>query len=381
VSATYRDGFRAAGLLTIFGRNAAKKAERCGQIVLDRMRAAGLKWRDAIVEVIGGGACAPHVTADIESEELKEVAFRIALEADDQQVVEFFTRQIIPLVTSGPQGTTGYAEGRPRVHPIVRYWPCLIDRKKVTPHVQLLPKQCCIDSDASSDKNPICRSVGKNGYELSKIAKTIRGDKAADKEFVFEAMEQVILSAARKYYGEDVRIEVDVDRSTGNPVVKKNGQNIDVDALGELLGSVSAQSAKQVMIQKIRQAEEANAPAPSKATIQQPALNDKARKYLGDIAIARSGDKGTTANIGVISRRAEDYPALKHWLTSDRVAKFLAPLGIAGVERFEIPNLHALNFLVRGVLARGLRCDAQGKALGQVLLEMPLDPELDDDHE
>jgi hypothetical protein len=55
------------------------------------------------------------------------------------------------------------------------------------------------------------------------------------------------------------------------------------------------------------------------------------------------------------------------------VAAFLSPIGLTGVERFELPNLHGMNFLVHGILAQGLRSDAQGKALGQVLLGMPLD--------
>jgi hypothetical protein len=60
-------------------------------------------------------------------------------------------------------------------------------------------------------------------------------------------------------------------------------------------------------------------------------------------------------------------------LTTERVAEFFRPLGVTGVDRFELPNLHALNFIVHGVLSRGLRTDAQGKTLGQALLEMPLD--------
>ena len=63
---------------------------------------------------------------------------------------------------------------------------------------------------------------------------------------------------------------------------------------------------------------------------------------------------------------------LRDWLTADRVAEFFAPLEPASVERFELPNLGALNFVLHGVLRRGLRTDAQGKALGQILLEMPL---------
>jgi hypothetical protein len=96
------------------------------------------------------------------------------------------------------------------------------------------------------------------------------------------------------------------------------------------------------------------------------------QRCLYDIASARSGDKGSNANVGVVSRAAEGWEFLRTWLTSDRVAAFLAPLEIESVERFELPNLGALNFVLRGVLRRGLRTDAQGKAIGQILFEMPL---------
>ncbi len=97
---------------------------------------------------------------------------------------------------------------------------------------------------------------------------------------------------------------------------------------------------------------------------------------LGTIAHARSGDKGSSANIGVIAYTARGYAYLNAHLTAQAVQDFLAPLGVHHVVRYELDNLLALNFLVAGVLAgggsRSLRIDAQGKALGQVLLEMPL---------
>ena len=94
-----------------------------------------------------------------------------------------------------------------------------------------------------------------NGPELLRIVDAIHRDKSIDKEIVFEGIEQAILSAARKHYGEEETIEVHVDRASGNPTVKTNGAEVDADALGELLGRISAQTAKQVMIQKIREAE------------------------------------------------------------------------------------------------------------------------------
>jgi hypothetical protein len=63
---------------------------------------------------------------------------------------------------------------------------------------------------------------------------------------------------------------------------------------------------------------------------------------------------------------------LRTWLTAERVGKFLSPLEIESVQRYELPNLRALNFVLSGALRQRLRTDAQGKALGQVLLEMRL---------
>ena len=94
-----------------------------------------------------------------------------------------------------------------------------------------------------------------NGPELLRIVDAIHRDKSIDKEIVFEGIEQAILSAARKHYGEEEAVEVHVDRMSGHPTVKTNGTDVDSDALGDLLGRISAQTAKQVMIQKIREAE------------------------------------------------------------------------------------------------------------------------------
>lgn len=98
---------------------------------------------------------------------------------------------------------------------------------------------------------------------------------------------------------------------------------------------------------------------------------------LGDIADARSGDKGGDANIGVLAHTADGYSFLVNALTSDRVLDFIKSYGVERVVRYELPNLAALNFVCHGVLAGGaslsLRTDTQGKILGQLLLEMPLE--------
>ncbi len=98
---------------------------------------------------------------------------------------------------------------------------------------------------------------------------------------------------------------------------------------------------------------------------------------LLDLAHARSGDKGDMANVGVIALRPEWYPLLARELTSDRVAAHFAEVISGGVDRFELPNLHALNFLLHGALDGGgtlsLKTDAQGKVFSTALLRLKLD--------
>jgi hypothetical protein len=101
------------------------------------------------------------------------------------------------------------------------------------------------------------------------------------------------------------------------------------------------------------------------------------RVRLLDIAHARSGDKGDTANVGVIALRPEWYEVLEHYLTRERVAQHFAGMITGGVDRFELPNLGALNFLLHGALDGGgtlsLKTDAQGKVVSTALLRLVLD--------
>ncbi len=97
---------------------------------------------------------------------------------------------------------------------------------------------------------------------------------------------------------------------------------------------------------------------------------------LLDLAHARSGDKGDTANVGVIARKPEYYPLLVRELTPERVAAHFRGMLTGAVERYELPNLHALNFLLHGALGGGgtvsLKTDAQGKTLSTALLRMEI---------
>lgn len=98
---------------------------------------------------------------------------------------------------------------------------------------------------------------------------------------------------------------------------------------------------------------------------------------LGQLAHARSGDKGDTANVGVIAYDPKHYPVLLREVTAERVAGFFGHFVRGPVERFELPNLGALNFLLHQALGGGgtlsLRVDAQGKTLGAALLRLEIE--------
>jgi len=98
---------------------------------------------------------------------------------------------------------------------------------------------------------------------------------------------------------------------------------------------------------------------------------------LGQIAHTRSGDKGDTCNIGVIAWEPRYYPVLVEQVTPARVQAHFGALVKGPVERYELPNLGALNFLLHGALGGGgtvsLRVDAQGKTFGAALLSMEVD--------
>lgn len=103
---------------------------------------------------------------------------------------------------------------------------------------------------------------------------------------------------------------------------------------------------------------------------------------LVKIAHARSGDKGDTANVGLIALRPEFYPVLVREVTADAVKQHFGPMVKGEVERFELPNLNALNFLLHGSLGGGgtlsLMTDAQGKTFSTALLRMFIDVPYED---
>jgi len=102
-----------------------------------------------------------------------------------------------------------------------------------------------------------------------------------------------------------------------------------------------------------------------------------AKRKLVELAHARSGDKGDTANVGIIARKPEYYPLLVKHVTAERVKEHFKGVCFGEVQRFELPNLGALNFLLLQSLDGGglisLKADPQGKTYSTALLRMEID--------
>jgi hypothetical protein len=136
VSIAYRDGYAASGTLVIAGPDAATKARRCGEMVLERLRRAGAAPRHSHVECLGAGELAfGRAEGGCDA---PEVVLRVAVRDPSRAVVERFSKELAPLVTSGPPGVTGYTTGRPAVREVFAYWPALIPRSAVAPEVEVL---------------------------------------------------------------------------------------------------------------------------------------------------------------------------------------------------------------------------------------------------
>jgi hypothetical protein len=133
VSASYLDGWKAAGQVTVSGPRAIEKAELAAEIVWKRLARAGVAFVDGDrqTELLGVSGVLPGILAA--PVEPPEVVLRLAVRDRDRQKVERFGKEIAPLVTAGPPGVTGFAGGRPKAQEVVAYWPALLAREEVEP--------------------------------------------------------------------------------------------------------------------------------------------------------------------------------------------------------------------------------------------------------
>jgi hypothetical protein len=136
ISATYRDGYKAEGLLTLVGDEVELKAKLCGEILLERIRRAGFALERTRVECLGSGDAT--LGAMGLQHDLKECVLRVCVRDHRREAVERFTKEIASLVASGPQGVTGYTTGRPKVRPVFGFWPCLVHKADVPTTVKVI---------------------------------------------------------------------------------------------------------------------------------------------------------------------------------------------------------------------------------------------------
>ena len=274
VSATWMDGWRCTGQLTIVGFDAARKAQRTGEAILERTRElfAERRWLPCTrtrIEVLGSELAnyGPHAR----TQDVREAVLQLAVMHPQKEALELFAREIAPAGTSWSPGTTG-AGGRPSPAPVIRQFAFLADKGLLRPQVQL-------------------------------------GEEALA-----------------------VRVP------TGQAPVPPPVATPAVDAV-------------------LPQADWPQVP-------------------LIQLAWARSGDKGDQSNVGVIARRPEWLPWLRGQLTPQRVKEWLGHLVQGEVWRYDVPGIHALNFLCTQALDGGgmasLRNDPLGKGMAQILLAMPV---------
>ena len=279
VSATYLDGFRCSAQLTIIGIDAARKARRTGEAILQRTRQLfaqqGLAdYSRTSIEVLGSEAA--YFGPQARTADVREAVLRVAVMHPQKAALELFAREIAPAGTSWSPGTTG-ADGRPSPSPAIRQFAFLLDKRRLAPTV------------------------------------TVEGR----------------------------TIPVQVPTGQG-PVPTVRPEPVEGTAV----------------------------------TSTSPARTDWVEVPLIRLAWARSGDKGDSSNIGVIARRPDWLPLLREQLTEQRVAGWLAHLVQGQVTRYDVPGIHALNFLCTGALDGGgmasLRNDPLGKGMAQILLTLPI---------
>ena len=274
VSATYQDGYRATATVSIVGPNAALKAERTGEALIERARMLfkqrGLPDFTAThIEALGAEASYGDRSRARAS---REVLLRLVVTHANRDAIELFARELGSIGLSCAPGTTGIYNGRPKATPLVKLFTFFLDKAALgQPRVQI----------------------------------------GCDKPF-----------------------------------------DIDTPSTGGYVAPV---------------------PPPAPEPIDGPA-GPMVDTPLIELAYARSGDKGNSANIAIIAREPEYLPLLRREVTAERILAQLGSLASGPVRRFEAPGLHALNFHVENALGGGgmasLRIDPQGKAYGQMVLEM-----------
>ena len=137
VSISYSAGYKAVGTLVYSWPEAYDKAQAADRILRARLARLGLKFDQILTEFVGANATHGPL-AGAPSPDLPEVQLRVGVRSENRTAVERFTKEIAPLVLTGPPGVTGFAGGRPKVEEIVAYWPALIPKEEIAPVVEII---------------------------------------------------------------------------------------------------------------------------------------------------------------------------------------------------------------------------------------------------
>ena len=137
VSISYSAGYKAIGTLVYAWPDAYAKAKAADNILRARLERLGLKFDQILTEFVGASATHGPLAGE-PSADLAEVQLRVGVRGNDRQAIERFTKEIAPLILTGPPAVTGFAGGRPKVEEIVAYWPALIPKSEIVSEVKVI---------------------------------------------------------------------------------------------------------------------------------------------------------------------------------------------------------------------------------------------------
>lgn len=137
VSISYSAGFKAVGTLVYAWPDAYEKAQAADKILRARLDRLGLRFDHVLTEFVGANATHGRLAGEPRAD-APEVQLRFGVRGQDRKAIERFTKEIAPLILTGPPAVTGFAGGRPKVEEIVAYWPALIPKSEIEPMVEVL---------------------------------------------------------------------------------------------------------------------------------------------------------------------------------------------------------------------------------------------------
>lgn len=137
VSISYSAGYKAVGTLVYAWPDAYQKAKAAEQILRARLDRLGLHFDQLLAEFVGASAAHGPLAGE-PSRDLAEVQLRVGVRGQNRSAIERFTKEIAPLILTGPPAVTGFAGGRPKVEEMVAYWPALIPKNEISPRVEII---------------------------------------------------------------------------------------------------------------------------------------------------------------------------------------------------------------------------------------------------